>query len=134
MNRNVLIVSILCLVATALGRPASAAVTKIEITRRWPYADGQAIGDRGPYERLLGRVHFSVDPAAEANAQVVDLELAPRNAQGRVEFAADLEILAPTDLAKANGTLFYDVNNRGNRIGCIMKAIYELKTTGGHKT
>ncbi len=68
------------------------------------------------YQRWRGTVHFSVDPAAEANAQVVDLKLAPRNAKGRVEFSADLEILAPADLAKSNGAVFYEVNNRGNPI------------------
>ncbi len=46
----------------------------------------------------------------------MDLQFAPRNAQGNVEFSADLEILAPVDLSKSNGAVFYDVNNRGNRV------------------
>lgn len=95
---------------------AQAGVTKIEIVNRLPFADGLPIDDRGPYERLLGKVYFSVDPAAAANSQVIDLELAPKNARGQVEFSADLEILAPVDLAHASGTLLYDVNNRGNRL------------------
>src|SRR5262249_50871580 len=41
---------------------------------------------------------------------------APRNAQGKVEFEADVFILAPKDLRKGNGALFYDVNNRGNKL------------------
>ncbi len=96
--------------------PAPAEVTRIEVTSRQPYAGGKSFGERGPYERIQGRVFFAVDPAADANRSVVDLEFAPRNEGGRVEFAADLEILAPRDLARTNGAILYDVNNRGNRV------------------
>lgn len=116
MWRNNLRVVIAAFAACLATGGIQAAVTRIEIAKRLPYAEGQPIGERGPYERMLGRVHFAVDPAAAANAQIIDLELAPRNPQGLVEFSADLEILAPVDLAKANGTLLYDVNNRGNRL------------------
>ncbi|HJT30858.1 MAG TPA: alpha/beta hydrolase domain-containing protein [Pirellulales bacterium] len=92
-----------------------AEVVSIEVTDRQPYADGRSFGERGGYERLRGTVRFAVDPSAQANRQIVDLELAPRNAEGRVEFSADLEIFAPTDLTKARGSLLYEVNNRGNR-------------------
>ena len=108
-----------CLTLLAVP-PAGAAVTRIEIVERLPYAEGQSFGEVGPYERLLGRVHFAVDPAAAANASIIDLELAPRNADGLVEFSADLEILAPLDPGNANGTLLYDVNNRGNRVALGM--------------
>ena len=94
---------------------ARAEVIRIDIRDRVPYADGKSIGDTGPWQHLRGRVYFAVDPAAEANRQIVDLDLAPLNADGRVEFSADLDILAPVDLSKASGSLLYDVNNRGNR-------------------
>jgi hypothetical protein len=109
-----------CLVAVVLSQGAPAAVTRIEIAQRSPLADGQSFGSAGPYEQLLGRVYFEVDPQIDANRQVVDLDLAPRSAAGRVEFSADLEILAPADLARASGTLLYDVNNRGNRLALGM--------------
>ena len=64
---------------------------------------------------MAARPAFALDPQLAANQTIVDLELAPRNAQGRVEFSADLEILAPVDPAKGNGAVLYDVNNRGNR-------------------
>ena len=32
-----------------------------------------------------------------------------------MEYSADFDILRPADAAKGNGTLFYDVNNRGNK-------------------
>lgn len=96
--------------------PACAAMTRIEIEKRIPFAEGRAFEGIGPYERLIGRVHFAVDPAHERNSGIIDLELAPRNRDGLVEFSADLEILAPVDLKNASGTLLYDVNNRGRRM------------------
>jgi hypothetical protein len=95
---------------------AHAAVARIEILERRPYAEGREFEGVGAYERLLGRAHFAVDPQLAANQGIVDLKLAPRNAQGLVEFSADLEILAPVDPARCNGTLLYDVNNRGRRM------------------
>lgn len=93
----------------------SAEVVSVEISSRSPYANGQSFGDRGAYERLRGRVRFAVDPALKANQQIVNLELAPRNVDGRVEFSADLDLLVPADLSQANGAVLYEVNNRGNR-------------------
>jgi hypothetical protein len=95
---------------------ASGAVTRIEITHREPYAEGRDFDDVGAYERLHGRAYFAVDPRLPANRRIVDLDLAAKNDTGLVEFSCDMEILAPVDLARARGTLLYDVNNRGNRL------------------
>lgn len=97
-----------------------AEVVRIDIERREPFAEGRAFEGIGPYERLSGRVHFQVDPSHQANEVIVDLALAPRNSAGNVEFSADFEMIAPVDLSKANGTLFYDVNNRGRRMALRM--------------
>lgn len=94
---------------------ASAEVTKIEIAKRFPFAGDQAYGSTGSYERITGKFYGELDPKDAANAGVVDLDKAPRNAAGRVEYSADLDILKPLHMAKGNGTLFYDVNNRGNK-------------------
>ena len=91
-----------------------AEVTRFEITEREPFAGGKAFGDVGPYERMVGKVFFELDPDAPANRHVIDLKLAPRNARGRVELFADLYILAPKTLRNGNGALIYGVNNRGN--------------------
>ncbi len=93
-----------------------AGVTRIEIESRQPFADGREFDNVGPYERLTGRAYFAIDPGDPANARIVDLELAPRNGAGLVEFSTDLEILAPVHVDKASGLLFYDVNNRGRRM------------------
>ena len=92
-----------------------AEVVSIDIASRRPYTEGRTFGERGAYEQWRGTVRFAVDPKIEANRPIVDLDLAPRNGEGKVEFSADLEILAPADLAKARGSILYDVNNRGNR-------------------
>lgn len=105
-----LAVGMICLTA----QHAAAEVVSLDVHSRQPYADGQAFGDRGAYERWRGKVHFAVDPADAANRQIVDLKLAPTCADGRVDFAADFEMLVPRDRSKASGSLLYDVTNRGN--------------------
>jgi hypothetical protein len=94
---------------------ARAELLRVDIQRREPYAAGRMFGEHGAYETLRGKAYFALDPQLAANQTIVDLELAPRNVQGRVEFSADLEILAPIDPTKGNGVVLYDVNNRGNR-------------------
>jgi hypothetical protein len=87
---------------------------RIRLDTREPVADGQAFGNVGPYERLAGRILFAIDPADPANRPIVDLDQAPRNAAGLVEYATDVYILKPLDLERGNRRLLYDVNNRGN--------------------
>src|SRR3954468_8188395 len=94
---------------------AQAGVARLEITSIVPFADGRSFGEVGQYMRITGRFHGELDPAAPANKAIVDLSRAPRNERGRVEYSADFDILTPADKAKGNGTLLYDVNNRGNK-------------------
>src|SRR5262245_3667937 len=93
---------------------AVAEVTGWQYTKQEPYAGGKPQGDRGPYEQMTGIVKFALDPAAPANQQIVDLKLAPKNSEGKVEFWADFRIRYPADRSKCNGAVFYEVNNRGN--------------------
>ncbi len=87
---------------------------ELRITDQSAFADGAAFGETGAYERLRGRAHHAVDPKAAAQAGIVDLENAPRNKDGLVEFSADFLMLRPVDLKKGNKRLFYDFGNRGN--------------------
>jgi len=95
--------------------PLSAAVARFEIESRTPFANGESFGDVGAYERIVGKVYYAIDPALRQNRTIVDLDLAPRNADGKVEFSSDLCILAPRDLSRGNGAILYEVNNRGNK-------------------
>jgi hypothetical protein len=91
-------------------------VTGFEITLRRPLAGGLSFGDAGPYEELKGRLAFALDPLHPANARITDAALAPRDAHGRVTFAADASILLPVDRARCSGRVLLDVVNRGNTV------------------
>src|SRR5438045_9695800 len=82
-----------------------AAVTRVDVTEKV---------DLAGYERIAGKVYFAVDPKLPANRSIVDIDLAPRNAAGLVEFSADLLVLRPKDEAKSNGTAFLEIANRGS--------------------
>ena len=105
---------------TCLSAPTFGEVVRVEITERNTVLDGKSFGATGPYERLVGTVYFEVDPLADANRRISDIDFAPTNSKGRVEFSADLYLLVPKDRAKGNGTVFYEVVNRGRK-GCLNK-------------
>jgi len=109
--RVVLIVLSLVFVA---GR-AQAEVTRVEIRSTTDALGGRSFGSVGAYELLKGTIFFAVDPANASNRVIADLDKAPTNAQGRVEFSSDLFIIRPKDRSKGNGVLFFDVVNRGNK-------------------
>ncbi len=87
---------------------------QLDITERRAFADGMEFGDAGAYERLKAKARYAVDPQAAAQTGITDLDKAPVNTEGLVEFAADVMILTPVDRSKSNGRLFYDWGNRGN--------------------
>jgi hypothetical protein len=96
-----------------------ASVTRVEVTQRSEVLQGASFGSSGgsagPYERIVGKAYFAVDPKLVANRIIADIDLAPRNAEGKVEFAADLYILRPRDAAKGNGTALVEISNRGGK-------------------
>ncbi|MDR3698362.1 MAG: alpha/beta hydrolase domain-containing protein [Candidatus Sulfopaludibacter sp.] len=96
----------LCILALACS--GSGAVRSVEITERTSILNGA-------YERVVGRVHFGMNPKLAANRIVRDLDLAQLNANGEAESAADFYILQPADPAKANGTVLFEVSNRGGK-------------------
>src|SRR4051812_1109185 len=103
-----------CLMAALLPRAIDARVVRLVIEQREPLAGGVSWGTAGPYERIVGTAHMEVDPRDPRNAVIVDLDLAPRNARGLVEFSTTFFILKPIDPARGNGKIYYTVNNRGN--------------------
>jgi hypothetical protein len=91
---------------------ARAEVVGIDVKDRVPFAGGASFGITGPYEKIRGIAHVSLDPNASANARIVDLKLAPRDARGRVVFDTEFVMLRPVHAT--GSTLLYDVNNRGH--------------------
>jgi hypothetical protein len=88
-------------------------VRELVISSAMPYEDGAIFGETGPYEIVRGLAHIALDPGAPANARVVDLSAAPRDADGTVAVTADVVLLRPADPQRGNGSLLYTVANRG---------------------
>src|SRR5579859_3031152 len=103
------------LLCTAFISTLQARVMRVEITSRIDIDNGKPFGAPGAYEKITGRVYFAVDPANPHNRQIVDLDKAPRNAKGEVEFSADLYLLKPKDMNKGNGSVLFEVSNRGGK-------------------
>ena len=105
----------LLFIFAALVLSAAARVDRVEITWRSDIANGQSFGFAGPYEKIEGRIYFKVRPDNAHNQQIVDLDKADRNSQGEVEFSADLYLLKPKDMNRGNGTVLFEVSNRGGK-------------------
>lgn len=99
----------------AAGRRASR-ITHVQIDSvESPTFEGHSFGSAGRYERLLGRFSGELDPTDPLNAFIVNIDRAPRNAQGMVEYSADFRILKPINMKAGNGTMLYDIVNRGTQ-------------------
>src|SRR5262249_11490966 len=91
--KRLLLLRCASLVVLAATASAQARVTRIEITKQGPFAAGQTFGTVGAYEKVVGRFHGELDAKSPLNAAIVDLDKAPRNASGMVEYSADFYIL-----------------------------------------
>src|SRR6266705_3441829 len=80
---------LLIVVAFLGASQASAQVVDFKILKREPFAGGKAFGDVGAYDQITAVARFAIDPKDARNRVIVDLDLAPRNADGKVEFASD---------------------------------------------
>jgi hypothetical protein len=100
--------------ATWASYGAQAEVTRIEIASRADILGGKPFGASGVYEKIVGKVFFSVDPAHPRNKAIVDLDKAPRDADGRVTFSAGaLRRYDPISAARS-------CQARGTRSPCAM--------------
>jgi len=107
-------VLLLSLAALALAAPpAFARVTRIQIVSRQMILDGKPFGSAGAYEEITARVWFAVRPDDPHDRGIVDLDKAPRNGQGEVEFSSDLFLLRP--VTGGNGALLLEIPNRGGK-------------------
>jgi Alpha/beta hydrolase domain len=95
---------------------ADARITNIVIiTKTSPAFGGQSFGSAGQYEQLDGTASGEIDPKDPLNAVIQDIELAPRNSRGMVEYSMDISIVKPINTSHGNHTILYDVVNRGNK-------------------
>src|SRR5215831_5615624 len=98
-----------------LAATATARVVRVEILSRADVQDGKPFGRAGAYERITGRVYFRVNPSNIHNRQIVDLAKADHDAANEVEFSADLYLLKPKDMKLGNGSVLFEVSNRGGK-------------------
>ncbi len=90
-------------------------ITRIIIQRRELFAAGHEFPVTGAYEKLIGYVIGEVEPRHRLNRIIVNLDKAPRNRRGRVEYRSTICILKPLDMARGNGKIFCDAPNRGSK-------------------
>jgi hypothetical protein len=91
------------------------AITDLIVTDIADFADGHEFGAAGAYVRIKGVARGMLDSAAPQNAAIVDLDKAPLNAKGLVDYATDYDILRPKDALRGSSILVYDVPNRGSK-------------------
>src|SRR5436309_11245268 len=104
-TRIALAALVVVLVAPA---PAGAEVRRVVVSTRQDVLGGD-------YEKLAGTVELELDPAHPANAAIVDLVNAPRNARGRVEASADFMVLRPRRPPARGSVALLEVSNRGGK-------------------
>jgi hypothetical protein len=109
---------------------SGAGITRVVIARRHPAFGGKSFGSAGPYEMLVGTAYGEIDPKAAMNRGIVNLQNAPVNAKGHVEYSMDITFLKPVDINKGNGRLIYDVINRGHEKALSDLNLSEFSRTG----
>jgi hypothetical protein len=106
----------LCLAVVVLDGAVSAQarVTQVVIKKtESPTFGGKIFGSVGRYERISGQIFGEVDPQDPHNAIIVDIGLAPKNADGAATYSTNFEILRPIAGAKGNKRLLYEITSRG---------------------
>ena len=83
--------------ALALAAPSRAELRRVEIVKRADVLNGKPFGEAGAYEKIHGKAFFAIDPKLPGNRMVKDIDLAPRNREGKVEFSADFFLLRPKE-------------------------------------
>lgn len=110
-NRAFALVAALTLLAASLH----AGITRIVVEQREsPAFNGKVLGKAGQYETLSGHFYGELDPKDAHNALITDIQKAPRNVRGHVEYSGTFAISKPVDMSRSSGVLIYSVPNRGN--------------------
>ncbi len=119
--RRRIVVGCVCWMLAACALPMHARVARVEVTSRQDVLGGKSFGEAGAYERITGRVYFSLPVDNPHNAPIVDLKNAVNLKDGAVEFAADFIAIRPKDQSKGNGSMILEVPNRGHsRIAALV--------------
>jgi hypothetical protein len=105
----------LALLPFSIVRPAAAVVSRLTVESRQDVLGGRAFGAAGAYEKLAGTLELALDPANPANAAIVDLRHAKKDATGRVRASANFMVLRPKALPRERAVALLEVSNRGGK-------------------
>lgn len=103
----------LILIVALAGLPLNARVLRVETANCTDVLGGKAFGNAGAYERITGRIYFSLAVNNPHNQRIVDLGNSVNLKKGEVEFSADFIAVQPKDAHKGNGSMLLEVPNRG---------------------
>ena len=106
MRVTILRTTLAAMAVLVVAPPTQGEIVRLVVERT------ETLGTDG-YEKLTGHAYGELDPTLPLNAIITDLEFAPRNARGMVEYVATFTIIKPADMANASGVLLYFVPNRG---------------------
>ena len=128
--RNSVLVSAAVAGALGLAAAADARVTRIIIDQT---TSSSSSVDGVAYQTMVGRAFGELDPNDPHNTLITDVDSAPKNANGKVEYIASFTITAPTDLSKASGLVWHDVPNRGGKVALTndLKGVHDIELDSG---
>ncbi len=106
--------SLLLLLAGSCIPRLDARVVRVEVTSRQDVLGGRSFGAAGSYERITGKIYFSVAVADPHNQRIVDLANAVNLQNGEVAFSADFAAIRPKEERKGNGSMLLEIPNRGH--------------------
>jgi hypothetical protein len=114
--RNGLLASAVALAFVSLVPGADARITRIDLSPPASPFGNTSFGSVGQYEQIDGTAYGEIDPRDPLNAVIQDIDLAPRNARGKVEYSTKVSILKPADETRGNHTMLFEIVNRGNKL------------------
>jgi hypothetical protein len=99
-----------------LASETNAKVTQILLgPPTFPYGTA-TFGTVGQYEELDGTATGTIDPNDPHNSMIQDIALAPRDANGLVEYTTKVSIIRPVNMANSNRAMLLEIVNRGNKL------------------
>jgi len=109
------LVATVALLALASISLAHARITEVNVRSVVPFAEGHSFGTVGAYQRVSGVAKGELNPSDVRNRVIINLDRAPKNARGKVEYEVDFDLLRPVNADHGNHRILYDVTNRGRK-------------------